>query len=159
MNWSTLTDGELMRSYCALMAELRRRGVVRSSNNPIADYTESLVARSLNLTLESKSNAGYDGVDAEGVRYQIKGRRLTAENCSTQLSTIRNLDNKPFDQLAAVMYSQHLDVLYAALIPVHIVREHAKFSTHSNGHIFLFKKSVLVDPGVQDITTLLKQPD
>ena len=118
MDWSTLTDGELMGRYCSLMGELRLRGVVRSSNNPIADYTEGLVARALNLKLESQSMSGYDAKDVDGVRYQIKGRWLTAENSSTQLSTIRNLDKEPFDLLAAVMYSQDLGVLYSALIPL-----------------------------------------
>ena len=118
--------------------------------------TESLVARSLKLTLESQSKAGYDATDANGIRYQVKGRRLTPKNGSTQLSTIRNLEKNPFDLLAAVMYSQDLEVLYAALIPLDVVKARARFSAHSNGHIFLFKRVVMDDVGVLNITASLK---
>jgi hypothetical protein len=41
----SLKDGELLLAYARLMEELRSRGIVRSSNNPVADFTEFLVAR------------------------------------------------------------------------------------------------------------------
>lgn len=106
MDWSQLDDEQLLGAYCSLMAELKDRGVVRSSNNPVADYTETLVSRALGLSFESQSQAGYDARGADGTRYQIKGRRLTSHNKSTQLSALRNLANRPFDTLAAVAYSQ-----------------------------------------------------
>jgi hypothetical protein len=39
-----LDDGALLGLWASLMAELNRRGVVRSDNNPIGDYCEFLVA-------------------------------------------------------------------------------------------------------------------
>ena len=39
-----LDNKQLLEVYCALMSELRERGVVRSANNPVADYTETLVS-------------------------------------------------------------------------------------------------------------------
>jgi hypothetical protein len=152
---SQLDNRQLLEAYCALMFELRERGVVRSSNNPIADYTETLVCNALGLTLETQSKAGYDATDGTGTRFQIKGRRLTAHNASTQLSAIRNLNQRPFDVLAAVVYTSDLSVLYAALIPVELVLEAARFSKHSNSHVFMFKRSVLDDPRVTDITAAL----
>ena len=140
------------------MAELKDRGVVRSSNNPVADYTETLVSRALGLSLESQSQAGYDARGADGTRYQIKGRRLTSHNRSTQLSALRNLAQRPFDTLAAVAYSQDLSVLYGALIPIEVVTELSRFSTHRNSHIFMFRRNVLEDPRVTDITAVLSVP-
>lgn len=155
MDWSQLDDKQLLGTYCSLMAELKDRGVVRSSNNPVADYTESLVSRVLGLSLESQSRAGYDARGADGTRYQIKGRRLTTQNASTQLSALRNLAQRPFDTLAAVAYAQDLSVLYGALIPIEVVVELSRFSKHSNSHIFMFKQGVLADSRVTDITTAL----
>ena len=158
MDWSQLDDKQLLGAYCSLMAELKDRGVVRSSNNPVADYTETLVSRTLGLSLESQSQAGYDARGADGTRYQIKGRRLTSHNKSTQLSALRNLAQRPFDTLAAVAYSQDLSVLYGALIPIEVVTELSRFSTHSNSHIFMFRRNVLEDPRVTDITAVLSAP-
>ena len=158
MDWSQLNDKQLLGAYCSLMAELRDRGVVRSSNNPVADYTETLVSRALGLSLESQSQAGYDARGADGTRYQIKGRRLTAHNKSTQLSALRNLAQRPFDILAAVAYSQDLSVLYGALIPIEVIVELSRFSAHSNSHIFMFRRNVLEDSRVTDITSMLSAP-
>lgn len=155
MDWSHLDNRQLMGAYCALMSELRIRGVVRSSNNPIADYTETLVANALGLTLAAQSRAGYDALDSSNTRYQIKGRRLTTHNASTQISAIRNLEQCPFDILAAVVYSADLSVLYGALIPIDVVLEASRFSRHSNSHVFMFRRSVLDDARVQDMTAML----
>ncbi|OOG52346.1 hypothetical protein B0E48_17330 [Rhodanobacter sp. C03] len=140
------------------MSALRDRGIVRSSNNPVADYTETLVSRVLGLSLESQSQAGYDARGTDGTRYQIKGRRLTPHNKSTQLSALRNLALRPFDTLAAVVYATDLSVLYGALIPIEVVAELSRFSTHSNSHIFLFRRNVLEDSRVTDITAALSAP-
>src|SRR5947209_7395503 len=89
---TALTVPDLLGLYVSVLAELRRRKVVRTSNNPVGDYAEWLVADRLNLALTNNSNAGYDAVDVNGLRYQIKSRRLTPENPSTQLGAIRDLD-------------------------------------------------------------------
>src|SRR5437870_1288193 len=103
---------DLLGLYCNVLEELRARGVVRSTNNPVADYTEHVVATALGLTLTRRSASGYDAIDAAGKQYQIKGRRLTPQNSSTQLSAIRNLPARPFDVLAAVMYRADFGVDY-----------------------------------------------
>lgn len=151
-DWNTFKDGELLLAYASLMEELRSRGIVRSSNNPVADFTEFLVARALGLTLEGKSVAGHDATDMSGIRYQIKGRRPTEHNRSVQLGIMRNLSSRPFDLLAAVIYSPTFSVAYAGLIPIEVVSELGRFSKHSNGQVFHFRQSVLNDPRVTDIT-------
>lgn len=154
-DWSGLSDRQLLGAYCSLMATLKERGVVRSANNPVADYTESLVARALGLSLESQSRAGYDALDSDGIRYQIKGRRLASRNTLPQLSAIRNLTSKPFDVLAAVAYDANLSVQYAALIPVDVVEELGRYSSHSNSHVLIFKRNLLDDPRIREITASL----
>lgn len=155
MEYSSHTDHQLLLAYVAVMDELRARGITRSSNNPVADYAEGLIAKSLGLQLAGRSAAGYDAVDSAGVKYQIKARRITPANPSTQLSHIRRLEARPFDLLAAVIFAADFSVQYAALMPPEVVLERARFSAHANAHIFLFKRDVLADPRVTDITSRL----
>ncbi|MEN5206220.1 hypothetical protein ABE473_17400 [Stenotrophomonas sp. TWI700] len=153
INTDELTDRQLLELHCTVMDALRKRGVIRSSNNPVADYTETLVARALNATLASGSQAGFDAVGQDGTRYQIKGRRLTAANKSTQLSALRNLSSGPFDQLAAVAFNSNLIVEYAALIPLHVVQRLGRYRAHTNSHTLYFRRALFEEPGVIDITS------
>jgi hypothetical protein len=154
--WPNYSNADLLDAYCTLMDELRTRKVVRSGNNPVADLAEALFSGAFGLTLVGRSNAGYDALDAAGLRYQIKARRRTGHNRSAQLGHIRNLATQPFDLLAAVIYHADLSVEYAALIPLQVVKEMSSFSPHTNAHIFHFRLSVLEDARVVDVTDELR---
>jgi hypothetical protein len=66
----------LLELHGDLLAELRRREIVRSANNPTGDYGELLFSRAFGWTLNGNSSADADAIDADGLRYQIKCRRL-----------------------------------------------------------------------------------
>lgn len=155
MEIDSLSDRQLLDLHCSVMEALRHRGVVRSSNNPVADYAETIVARALAAHLATNSQSGYDAVGQDGTRYQIKARRLTVPNGSTQLSAIRNLAAAPFDYLAALAFDGRLAVQYGALIPIDVVAGLARYSTHTNSHTLHFRRTVLKEPGVVDITSLV----
>ena len=91
---------ELLRNLGDILAELRRRGICRSENLPTGDLAEYLACKALGLSLAEKSAKGFDATDLDGLRYQVKGRRITQWNPSTQLSAIRELDASPFLSLA-----------------------------------------------------------
>ena len=150
-----MTVDGLLKLYAAILEELRQRGVTRSSNNPVADYTEHIVARALSLTLTGTSASGHDAVDPEGRRYQVKGRRVTPQNPSTELSAIRNLPQRPFDFLVAVVYRADFSVDYAGMVLYEVVVELAKYVKHTNAYRFLMKRTVLDDPRVTDVTSRL----
>jgi hypothetical protein len=152
-----LTVNELLRLNAGLLAELRRRDVVRSSNNPSGDYAEWLFSRAFGWTLESNSSSGHDAVDQNGTRYQIKCRRISAQNPSRQMSALRNLLNRPFDVLAALLLDENFAVSHAALIPIDIVVEKSTFTQHVNAHRFILRDSVWSIPGVIDVTDRLIQ--
>src|SRR5579871_5491250 len=99
-----LTLGELLALHADIGSELERRGVCRTANNPVADYTEWLVARKLGLQLDGNSQAGFDATDEAGTRYQIKGRRLAKPKAPPQLSIIRNLSDASFHYLIGVIF-------------------------------------------------------
>lgn len=153
------SNRELLKLYTELMTELRSRGIVRTSNGPGADVAEGLVAKALSLTLNSSSTAGYDGIDLDGRKIEVKCRRLTRHNGSRQLSAIRNLEMAHFDFLAGVLFNEDFSVMKGALIPFQVVKDHAVFVRHTNGWKFVLRESVWSLPGVEDITSRLKAVD
>lgn len=155
-NLPDLTIAELLGAHSAVLSELRRRGVVRSENNPTGDYAEWLVSEKLGLALETNSAKGFDATDSQGLRYQIKGRRVTRDNRSTQLGVIRNLESANFDFLVGVIFGEDWRILHAAKIPHRTVSTLAMFRTHQNGHIMHLRPSVLDVPGVEDISDALR---
>lgn len=153
---ASLSNRELLKLYTELMAELRSRGIVRTSNGPGADVAEGLVAKALSLTLNTASTAGYDGIDPNGHRIEVKCRRLTRHNDSRQLSAIRNLESAHFDFLAGILFNEDFSVMKAALIPFQVVKDQSVFVKHTNGWKFVLRDSIWALPGVEDITDRLK---
>lgn len=143
-----MTIRELLSLHTASTEELRSRGVVRTSNSPVGDYTEWLVSRALDLELASNSASGFDALDSSGTRYQIKGRRVTARNNSRQLGAIRNLDSTNFDFLVAIVFDEAFEVIEAVKIPHTIVKKYARLRRHVNGHVLYARGEVLSDRGV-----------
>lgn len=146
-----LTVIELLRLHTEIIEELKKRGVVRTKNNPVGDYTEWLVSRALNLRLANNSALGYDAIDDKGIKYQIKGRRITPENKSRQLSAIRNLSDKDFDYLVAVIFDKDYSIIDAVIVPHEVVAEYATYRKHVNAHILQLRGDILKDPTVKDI--------
>ena len=134
---------ELLSLFADILDELNTRGILKTQNNPVADYTEWLVARALDLKLERNSREGFDAIDLVGQKYQIKGRRLHPGNPSRQLSVIRKLDRKEFDFLVAVLYNRDFSLLEGWKIPIEWVEKYARFSKHQNGHILMAEGDVL----------------
>jgi hypothetical protein len=151
-----LSTRELLATFGGIMLELKGRGVVRTFNNPVADYCESLAAFALGLQLEGSSHKGYDAVDPAGTKYQIKGRLIRDPHSLNQLSVIRNLDAHEFDFLIAVLLDPNFSVLEAYKIPHSLVGKYSLFSEHQNGHILRLKGHIVEDAGVERIGNKLR---
>ena len=141
-----MTDAELLALWSSVMDELRHRGVIRSSNNPTADYAEYVVANKLGLQLASNSTAGYDALAPDGKRFQIKGRRLATAKTSRQLSGLRNLNTDCFDYLVIVLFGPAFELQEIWQLPIDLVREHAKYREHVNAHILHAQGAAFSDP-------------
>lgn len=151
-----LTVPELLLVYGTALDELRRREVVRSSNNPLSDYAELLFCKAFGWSREANSAAGHDATDAAGRRYQIKGRRPTRHNNSRQMSAIRRLDGDPFDFLAGVLVDEKFQIMRAAIVPVAVVRHCSKHVPHTNSWRFLLRDDIWNAEGVRDVTAELR---
>ena len=150
------SDFEVLRLYTQVMRELRTRDVIQSSNNPAADVAENIAASAFGLALESNSKKGFDGTDADGVRYQVKGRRLTPENRSTEVSVVRNLDDHQFDFFVAIYFNEDFSIHEVVRLTHAAYARHATYSAHSNGHRFTMKQAVRNDPDFEDVTQMVR---
>lgn len=155
VNLQSLSPLELLCLHGDISEELKARGVTRTMNNPIGDFAEHLFCRAFGWVQQANSKAGYDAICPAGVRYQIKGRRITRDNGSRQLGAIRKLEDGHFDFLAGVLFNRDFDVLRAAIIPPAIVLLRAKRVEHTNSHKFLLHDDVWGEPGVRDVTAEL----
>ena len=149
---TSLTALELLQLQGSVITELRQREIVRTSNAPLGDYTEWLVARTLNLDLEVSSKAGFDAQTKDGIRIQIKGRRPTKENQSRQLSAIRKYDEQDFDELIAVFFNENFTIKEVYRMPHKIIGKYAKYRSHPNAHVLIMQGPILEDPDVEEIS-------
>jgi hypothetical protein len=149
------STSQLLALYGTILTLLRERGIVRSENSPVGDYAEYLAARAFGLTLTQNSAIGWDGVDAAGARYQVKGRRITPWNPSRQLSAIRGLEPgqaDPFDSLVGILFNGDFTIMRAAIVPLSVVRLQARPQPRVNGWRFVLTEAVWLIPGVEDAT-------
>lgn len=145
--------------FGATLTELRLRGVTRSTNNPIADYAELLFERALRLKRAERSTKGYDALDHGGLKYEIKARRVTAQNSSRQLSALRGLDQKHFDFLGGVLFNENFSVHRACLVPHRRVLSNSTYVPQTNSWKFFLLDSVWALPGVVDVTAKLQKAE
>ncbi|WP_373326340.1 DUF6998 domain-containing protein [Cronobacter turicensis] len=148
---TSLSDLELLSLHSEILTQLRFRGVIRTKNNPVGDYAEWLVSKALGMTLLRNSSAGVDAIDADGMKVQIKARRVTPDNPSRQLSALRNYEAADFDYLIAVIFDETYNVLDAYKIPHEVIRDYARHSDYVNAHIINLKGAILADPRVTSI--------
>jgi len=147
-----LSPNELLSLFANILEELKSRGIARSNNNPVADYSEWIVSKALGLVLQPNSKEGFDAKDtSNGLRYQIKGRRLHSSNSSRQLGVIRNLSQRKFDFLIALLFDKNFSILEAYKIPHKLISKHARYSKHVNGHILTLKREILTAKSVERI--------
>lgn len=154
---TTVSVPALLELHGDLLAELRRREVVRSANSPAGDYAELLFSKAFGWTLQNNSSADADALDVGGIRYQIKCRKLLSSAGSRQLGFIRRLPERHFDRLAALLLDQKFRVLRAAIVPYEVVASRATYVDSVKAWKFMLRDSVWDIEGVEDVTAVLKR--
>ncbi len=148
---------QILGLYSQILEELCSRGVLRSVNNPAADYAENLCCRALSLKRSPKSTKGYDAKDANGNKYEIKARRLTSRRLPTRFSAIRKLEHDQFDFLIAVLFREDFSVERSAIFSREIIHKKVFRQNHVNAWILPLNDDLWRQPGAIDITKKLKQ--
>lgn len=156
MNLSEQPVAALFAQYRAVLAELKRRGVVRTDNNPAGDYAEYLVARAFGGQLADNSEKDWDVRSTAGEHLQVKCRVVSdpIRPGQTQLSPFRSFD---FDQAVIVLLSDvDYTVRRAAKIPAEVVKEAAKRNDWVNGHVVHARDELLRHAEAEDVTDALR---
>jgi len=156
VNLHDLRTGELLALSRAILAELRRRGVIRTGNAPAGDYAELLVRVATGGELAPNSQRSWDVLtpEPEPERLQVKARVVTNPRTTgeRQLSVFRSWD---FDAAVIVLFDDEFRVWRAARISVETLREQARFVEHVSGHRIIARDELL-DAG-EDWTERLRR--
>jgi hypothetical protein len=153
----TIKTGDLLANFGSILEELRRRNICRSENIPTGDLAEYLSCKALGLTLAGNSTKGYDAVDSEGKKYQIKGRRVTSKNKSRQLSAIREIEGGHFDYLICVFFDSKFQIHFAYRFTVKACIFHAKFDARTNSYTLFADENIIQRDDTDDYTNLLRK--
>ena len=116
MDLRGLTARELLVLGVDANAELRRRRIVRTENNPIGDFAEYLFCRAFPWKLVRNAGKEVDAIGPDKTRYEIKARRLAGNAGDRQLGALRKLPEQGFDKLAAVLFDARFGIARAAII-------------------------------------------
>lgn len=149
---------ELLNGYVQILAELRRRGVVRSNNAPAGDYGEWITCRALGGALvDNFSVKSFDLTTPDGERVQVKTRVVSVpvRHSQLQASVFRSWDfeRAAFVLLRDVDYKVHR----AVLVPVHVVREKARPADHVNGWRVSMTSDLLDHLEAEDFTAAARR--
>lgn len=124
----------LLGQYAEILAELRARGIVRTSNAPLGDYAEYLTQQVYGGELAANSVRSYDLIDTEGRRVQVKARTwASTTSASSVFSVFRSFD---FDVAVLLVFSQKTyEMLWAVEMEPAAIEQAARWSSHVNGHL------------------------
>lgn len=128
-----MSVGELLGLSRRILAELRRRGVIRSGNAPAGDYAELLVQRASGGELAANAQKSWDVETSAGEHLQVKARVVTNPKTAgeRQLSVFRSWD---FEAAVIVLFDDEFRVWRASRVVVTVLEEAARFIDHVSGY-------------------------
>lgn len=128
------TVPELLGQYAEILAELRTRGIIRTSNAPLGDYAEYLAQQVYGGTLAANSARSYDLIDPAKRRIQVKARTWSSTTSpSSVFSAFRTFD---FDVAVFLVFSAATyELLWAVEMEPSSIEAAARWSSHINGHL------------------------
>ncbi len=127
---TTMTVPALLGLEASIVAELRRRGLVRSNNKPSCDIAEQVVLAARGGVLEPNSTKSHDITTSAGVRIQVKGMRART-TASGKFSPFRSFD---FDTAVFFVFAAGaFDLVLAREVSSAEVASMPGYSKHTNG--------------------------
>lgn len=124
------------------------------TSNIVGEYAEYIAHQHYGGVLLNISNASADICSSEGIRYQVKARKIKS-GLTTQLSIIRSWD---FEYLVVCLFGQMGELTKAVEVPVSVAKEYAAENSHQNGWVITTNVNFLNDVRCVDITDDLKRP-
>jgi len=136
-----LSVRDLLATHEAVLADLRRRGIVRTDDAPADQYARWLAHQAFGGLLEPESTPSHDLTTPDGRRLQVKSRvARTGGVDDRQLSPFRTVD---FDELLVILFDTTYEVTRAALLTNEQVMRLARWQPHMNGRVLIARDAVL----------------
>lgn len=126
LDFSDLSDLQLLRRWFEVITELQERGMVWSGKSPIADYAEYLVARHYGVEPIRGTNPGYDLVTKDGRKVQVKARRYAEGSKPGHFGEFSKFGEGRFDDLVVVLFEDDLRVRAAYRVSYEWAAERVK---------------------------------
>jgi hypothetical protein len=144
-----LDDAEVLQLLSRTMRELRDRELIRSENI-VGDIGEALAATHFSVTLETGSNRHYDLRTREGVKVQVKSRRVTTHHPRVgHWSELHGVDEHGFEEFIGVVLNEDFSLREAWSVPwAAVSRLKQKKGT---GYVLAYTRKVLNDDEVRRI--------
>lgn len=153
---SSLGVTELLALSASCLSELRARGVVRTGNAPLGDYSEWLALQAFGGELAPNSERSFDLTTASGMKIQVKSRRVSLPPRAGQLQS-SPFRSWGFDlALFMLLHEDTYEVLRASLVPVEIVREMSRYVPHVNGSNAYMTDDLMAHAEAEDVVDLLR---
>lgn len=118
------------------------------TSNIVGEYAEHLAHQHYGGRLLEVSGHSADIETADGVRCQVKSRKIKAV-ATTQLNVIRSWD---FDYLVVILFDEAGVVTKALEVPVAVAQEYGAPNSHQNGWVITTTQKFLGDDRSRDIT-------
>lgn len=149
-----LSTGGLLALSRLILAELRRREVIRSGNAPTGDYAELLVRVATGGELAPASQKSWDVTTPAGETLQVKARVVTDPSRAgeRQLSVFRSWS---FDAGVIVLFDDKFVVWRATKLDVETLQGASRFVEHVKGYRVI-ANDALLDRG-EDWTDALRK--
>jgi hypothetical protein len=142
------TTPQLFADWAALMRELRKRGVVRTNNNPVGDIAEAVVHAHYGGERGSFAQAGWDVKTPDGERIQVKAMRTTETTRRRNVSPIRDAD---YDSVVIVIFDEDFKLTEGLKLSREVVEELFQHREHVNGRIITVTQALRADPRVETV--------
>lgn len=145
---SERTIRQLLGDWSTVMRELRKRGVIRTNNNPVGDIAEFIVTAHYRGERGSFSQVGWDVKTPSGERIQVKAMRRTPTNRRTSLSPTRDSE---YDSVVIVVFDEDFSVTEALRLERDVVEELYEHREYVNGRVITVTQALRDDPRVEAI--------
>jgi len=112
---------KLLNKYTYIIEELKKNKVIRTAK-VVADYGEYIASKKLNFKLVGNSvNKGYDAIDIDGKKYEIKTRKATTWN-KPSIFPVNFGQLSAIDFLIYVEFNNEWDFVKLLKIPANKIR-------------------------------------
>ena len=154
INLKDMSPVELLKLHSQIIDEFKIRGIAKTRNQPISEYSKWLVINQLKLHDTKNPNEKYDGIDNLGKTYLVRSRQII-DNRAINFCVIRRLGDRNFDFLVAITFDKDFNILDAFLIPIDVLLSQTEYNDYQNGYLLNLNNLDFKDQRIKNVISIL----